>query len=144
MIRARRRNYKLGGSLAVTYPVGVAVGEEASIAGNHLLLIDPRGEINEDDLLEFMERHVEPAFWRWWESRRRAHGLPETGAFGPMEAQGLVGAQEVRPAEAEAVVPGPQVSLVSCARCGGQIGWPTDFGLEGCCPYCGVSLRLNV
>lgn len=55
---------------------------------------------------------------------------------------GLVAAQEVRQAGAQAVAPGPQVFLVSCRRCGGQIAWCTDWGLEGKCPYCGILLRL--
>jgi len=55
---------------------------------------------------------------------------------------GLVAAQEVRPAEAQAVAPGPQVFLVSCRRCGGEIAWRTEWGLEGRCPYCGILLRL--
>src|SRR4030067_2822216 len=72
MAKWRRRNYQLGGSRALTYPSDITLGEEASVAGNRLLLIDPRGEINEDDLEEFLEKHVEPAFWKWWRSKEAA------------------------------------------------------------------------
>jgi hypothetical protein len=144
MIKSRRKNYQLGGSKAVTYPSGIIVGEEASIAGNRLLLIDPRGEIGEDELLEFMEKHVEPAFWSWWEGRKRSLPAPERGGVRPMDAEGLVAAQEIRPAEAQAIAPGTQVFLVNCTRCGGQIAWRTDWGLDGTCPYCGILLRLMV
>jgi hypothetical protein len=64
----------------------------------------------------------------------------DTGAGTP----GLVAAQEIRPAEAQAVAPGAQVFLVNCTRCGGQIAWRTDWGLDGTCPYCGILLRLMV
>ncbi len=70
MIKGRRRNYQLGGSKALTYPSDVTVGEEATVAGNRLLIIDPRGEIDENDLMEFMENYVEPTFWKWWRQCR--------------------------------------------------------------------------
>jgi hypothetical protein len=67
-------------------------------------------------------------------------------AYEPMGEEGaqLVAAQEVRPAEPQPVAPGPQVLLVTCIRCRGQIAWRTDLGVEGCCPYCGTFLRLVV
>lgn len=63
---------------------------------------------------------------------------PFTGATGPVAIQG------VRPLEAETVSPGPQVYLVTCCRCGGQIAWRMDLGIQGRCPYCGVTLRLRI
>ena len=63
---------------------------------------------------------------------------PTTGVGTPMAARG------VRPLEAETVSPGPQVYLVTCCRCGGQIAWRMDRGIQGCCPYCGVTLRLRI
>ena len=53
-----------------------------------------------------------------------------------------VGAQGIRPAQALEVAQGPQVSLVQCARCGGQIGWRLDLGTQGFCPHCGALLQL--
>ena len=50
---------------ALTLPSKLKVGKFASIAADRLLLIDPRGEISEDDLLEFLEKYVEPNFWNW-------------------------------------------------------------------------------
>jgi len=60
----------------------------------------------------------------------------------PPPASGFVAAQEIRPAQPQEVSPGPQVFLVSCARCGGNIGWNVQLGSEGFCPYCGVYLRM--
>jgi len=53
----------------------------------------------------------------------------------------LMAVQEARLAQAQTVSPGPRVSLVTCVRCGGQIGWRTEQA-DGYCPYCGVYLRL--
>lgn len=55
---------------------------------------------------------------------------------------GLVAVQEMKPTQPQAVAPGPQVSLVTCVRCGGQIGWRVDLGSDGYCPHCGIYLRL--
>jgi len=54
----------------------------------------------------------------------------------------LVALQEMKLAQPQAVAPGPQVSLVTCVRCGGQIGWRVDLGPDGYCPHCGIYLRL--
>lgn len=143
MIKSRRRNYQLGGSKALTYPSDVIVGEEASVAGNRLLLIDPRGEIDENDLLEFMEKYIEPAFWNWWRQKEAARRASVKGVMRAMQAEAPV-AEEVQPVEMQSVNPGPQVYLVNCWRCGGQIAWRLDLGSEGTCPYCGALLRLIV
>lgn len=52
-------------SKAVTIPSKIKTGETATMAGNRLIIMDPRGEIHEDDLLEFLELHIEPNFWPW-------------------------------------------------------------------------------
>ena len=57
-------------------------------------------------------------------------------------SQVLMAVQEVKPTAVEIVSPGPQVLLVTCVRCGGKIGWRTDLGSDGYCPYCGIYLRL--
>jgi len=73
-----------------------------------------------------------------------ARYLVESGKPPPLVKRGigLVAAQEAKVSEAEAVPSGPQVHLVTCCRCGGQIGWRLDLGHEGTCPYCGTLLRL--
>ena len=143
MIKSRRRNYQLGGSKALTYPSDVAVGEEATVAGNRLLIIDPRGEIDENDLMEFMESYVEPTFWKWWRQKEAAKRASIQGVIKPMQA-GIPTAEEAQPVEMRNVSPGPQVYLVNCWRCGGQISWRLDLGPRGGCPYCGAWLQLTV
>jgi hypothetical protein len=137
----RRRNYQLGGSRAVTYPGDIIVAEEATIAGNRLLLIDPRGEIDEKDLAEFMEKHVEPVFWKWWRVKEAAKRPKVEGIMRATEAD-IPTAEEVQPLHMQDVNPGPPVYLVNCYRCGGQIAWRLDLGPRGGCPYCGAWLRL--
>jgi len=55
---------------AITLPSKLKIGKVATLAADRLILIDPRGEIPEDKLLEFLERFVEPNFWVWLESLR--------------------------------------------------------------------------
>lgn len=64
-IQTKRKVIDIGGSRYVAVPSGLRVGGEASIAGNRILLIDPRGEIDATLLLDFMEEYVEPYFWKW-------------------------------------------------------------------------------
>jgi len=65
-IKDRRSNIRYGlYSRVLVLPAYLEKGEESTLAGNRLLLVDPRGEISEDDLLEFLETYVEPQFWRW-------------------------------------------------------------------------------
>lgn len=64
-IQTRRRVIDIGGSRYVAVPSVLKIGNEASIAGNRLLLIDPRGEIDATLLLDFMEKYIEPLFWQW-------------------------------------------------------------------------------
>jgi hypothetical protein len=67
----RRRNQRVGKySIAVVIPRPIPAGKESTIAVGRLLLADPRGEISERDLLEFMEQHLEPTFWRWLDERK--------------------------------------------------------------------------
>lgn len=71
-LAVRRKNQKIGkSSNFLNIPKPVIVGEESTIAVNRLILADPRGEIPERDLLEFMETHIEPAFWSWYNEHRR-------------------------------------------------------------------------
>lgn len=64
MLKDKRKIIKIGGSKAITLPP-IVQGEFVSIAANRLMLVDPRGQIPEDVLLEFLEAYVEPAFWIW-------------------------------------------------------------------------------
>ena len=141
MIKHRRRNYQLGGSKAMTYPSDVTVGDEATVAGNRLLIVDPRGEIDENDLAEFLEKHVEPVFWKWWQQKEAARRPSIQGVIEPMQAE-MPAIEEAQSVEMKDVTPGPQVYLVNCWRCGGQIAWRLDLGPRGGCPYCGAWLQL--
>jgi len=75
-----------------------------------------------------------------------ARYLAEVGQPPPPSGgdSGLIAAQEARPIQPGAVVTGPQVHLVSCHRCGGQVAWRLDLGPRGGCPYCGAWLQLIV
>ncbi|MBX5321366.1 MAG: hypothetical protein QHH12_04925 [Candidatus Bathyarchaeota archaeon] len=69
-IKDRRSNIKWGRySRALVLPVAIEKGEESTLAGNRLLLVDPRGEISAADLLEFLELYVEPNFWPWYRKK---------------------------------------------------------------------------
>jgi len=59
-----------GASRSVVIPSKLKTGETATIAANRLMIIDPRGEINENDLLEFLETHIEPNFWPWLKQKK--------------------------------------------------------------------------
>jgi len=76
-IKDKRKNIQLGDSIAITLPSKLTVGQYSTLAGDRLLLIDPRGEISEDDLLDFMEKHIEPNCWIW-HSTLRDWGLSTT------------------------------------------------------------------
>lgn len=73
-----------------------------------------------------------------------ARYLTELGRQPPSsgESGGPVAAQEAKAIEPGEVAPGPQVYLVSCWRCGGQIAWRLDLGPRGGCPYCGAQIQL--
>ena len=71
MLRVRRKLVRIGGSEGVTLPKELKKGPEVTYAGNRLLLMDPRGEVSAEDLLEFVERFVEPALSPWLEERLR-------------------------------------------------------------------------
>lgn len=50
-------------------PKPIEVGLESTIVADRIILADPRGIIPEAELQEFMETHVEPAFWVWMKKR---------------------------------------------------------------------------
>ena len=56
---------------AVTLPSKLKIGDVATLAADRIIIIDPRGEISEDELLEFLERFVEPALWSWLKKQQQ-------------------------------------------------------------------------
>lgn len=54
-----------GTSKSIVIPSKLKAGQTATIAANRLMIVDPRGEIHEDDSLQFLEKFVEPNFWNW-------------------------------------------------------------------------------
>lgn len=60
MIRDKRKNLNIGGSKGITYPHVISTGENSTLAGNRLLLIDPQGKIPPEILLKFHVERIEP------------------------------------------------------------------------------------
>ena len=58
-----------GASRSIVIPCRLKAGQTATMAANRLMIVDPRGEISEDDLLQFLETFVEPEFWPWLKSK---------------------------------------------------------------------------
>ena len=74
-IKDRRSNIRYGKySKVIVLPANLVTGKESTLAANRLLLVDPRAEISEDDLLEFFETVVEPQFWLWLLKKRNQAG----------------------------------------------------------------------
>ena len=72
-MKDKRTILKLGKySNAITIPSKMKTGDTATLAGNRLIIMDPRGEIHEDDLLEFLEEFIEPNFWPWVAKKKEA------------------------------------------------------------------------
>ena len=69
-MKLRRKLVRMGDSQGVTLPPYLEKGPELTLAGNRVLLMDPRGEISEDDLLAFLEEFIEPHLWPWLEKLR--------------------------------------------------------------------------
>lgn len=65
-LKDRRSNIKHGVySYALVLPAKLKKGKHSTLAANRLILVDPRGEIDEDDLLQFLEDVIEPSLWPW-------------------------------------------------------------------------------
>lgn len=58
-------------SRLIRLPRNIVVGKSVCIAGGRLLIIDPRGEIDENELLEFYERELEQKIWDWCSGRQK-------------------------------------------------------------------------
>lgn len=70
-LKDRRSNNPQGKySTALILPAMIVKGKQSTLAANRLILVDPRGEISEDDLLEFLERYIEPQFWPWLKEKQ--------------------------------------------------------------------------
>jgi hypothetical protein len=71
VMKGRRSNIKWGiYSTAFVLPANLEKGSQSTLAANRLLLVDPRGEISENDLLEFLEKFIEPEFWPWLKEKQ--------------------------------------------------------------------------
>lgn len=71
-LKDRRSNIKHGKySLALVLPANIKKGQQSTLAANRLILIDPRAEIHEEDLLEFLENYIEPKFWPWYQKKKQ-------------------------------------------------------------------------
>jgi len=69
-LKDKRSNIKHGKySRVLVLPASIKMGEKSTLAANRLVIVDPRGEIDEDDLLQFLEEFVEPQFWPWLKSK---------------------------------------------------------------------------
>lgn len=76
-LKDRRPNIKHGRySRALILPAAIEKGNESTFAANRLVLVDPRGEIPEEDLLEFLEDHIEPQFWPWLKEKQNGENTP--------------------------------------------------------------------
>lgn len=69
--KSRRKKIDHKTSRAITIPreMDKGTGDHATMAYNRLILIDPRDEISEEDLLKFLES-VEAEFWKWYEEEK--------------------------------------------------------------------------
>ena len=73
MYRKRRKIYNLNGLRAVPLPDGTPVGEMASVAADKLVLIDPMGDLEPDELLKLIEK-MEPGLWSRLERKKKRPG----------------------------------------------------------------------
>ena len=72
-IKARRCNIAHGKySTVLVLPASLVKGKNSTMSGDRILLVDPKGVISEDELLEFWETCVEPQFWQWLQRRKEA------------------------------------------------------------------------
>jgi hypothetical protein len=75
-IKLRRSNLPHGVySRAVVLPANLEKGSFSTMACDRIILLDPRGQISEDLLLEFLEDEVEPRFWSWLAEKKLPRGV---------------------------------------------------------------------
>lgn len=71
-LKGKRRNIKTGKySQAFIIPAALKIGDSSTYAADRLIIIDPRGDIPADQLLQFLEDHIEPDFWPWLAEQNR-------------------------------------------------------------------------
>ena len=77
-IKDKRKNIKHGRySTALILPANLKKGATSTLAANRVILVDPRGEICADDLLEFLEVYIEPAFWPWLKRKEETNNAKQ-------------------------------------------------------------------
>ena len=54
---------KIGDSKGITLPALLTFGKTATLAANRIVVLDPRGEIPEDQLLKLLEEQIDPKLW---------------------------------------------------------------------------------
>lgn len=75
-LKGKRKNVKTGGySRTFVIPAGLEIGDVSTYAADRLIILDPRGDISEDELLEFLEAHIEPNFWPWIAKKKKEKEL---------------------------------------------------------------------
>jgi len=75
MIKDTRKNLKVGGSILISLPSALEKGVVSTLAANRIMIVDPRGQISESDLLEFLEE-IEPQLWSWLEKKESSGKQP--------------------------------------------------------------------
>lgn len=68
-LKASRKNIQLCRSRAVVIPAQLVIGEISTMACDRIAIIDFRGEISPEKLLDFLESEVEPRFWEWYKKQ---------------------------------------------------------------------------
>ena len=74
-MRDTRKIIMLGDSKCVTIPSTLQTGEKCTLAASRLIIIDPRGEIPPEKLEEFLEKVVDPIFWKWYQDLKLNNSL---------------------------------------------------------------------
>lgn len=89
MIATKRKPFRIGASKAVTLPKKCRIGETVTMAcGGGLALVDPTGEIPEEDLMRFFILYVVPTFREWWRREQEQTVLENCARLGKKVAHG--------------------------------------------------------
>ena len=84
MIHDKRKVFRTGKyTRAISLPSKLMIGKIATLAADRLILVDPRGEITDIELLKFMEKYIEPNLWSWVKEREQ----PSRESFPPSEGR---------------------------------------------------------
>jgi len=96
-IATKRKNIDQGGSTLVSIPAALQKGRITTMAADRIILADPRGVIHEKELLEFLEKYVEPKLWDWLAEKNRGNGEDAATAT-KVKVTGETGLQQTEPA----------------------------------------------